>query len=58
MHGVRIPRGEMTLGVIGSANRDETVFHKPDELDITQSQIDISRLGREFTFAWERLSLV
>ena len=26
MHGVTIPRGEMTLGVIGSANRDETVF--------------------------------
>jgi cytochrome P450 PksS len=26
----------MTLGVIGSANRDETVFPKPDELDITR----------------------
>ena len=36
IHGVTIPRGEMTLGVIGSANRDETVFHKPDELDITR----------------------
>ena len=34
IHGVTIPRGEMTFGVIGSANRDETVFHKPDELDI------------------------
>jgi len=26
----------MTLGVIGSANRDEKVFHNPDELDITR----------------------
>src|SRR5215207_2846816 len=36
IHGVTIPRGEMTLGVIGSANRDETIFRKPDELDITR----------------------
>lgn len=36
LHGVTIPRGEMTLGVIGSANRDETVFVNPDELDITR----------------------
>ena len=35
-HGVTIPRGEMTLGVIGSANRDETVFDRPDELQITR----------------------
>jgi cytochrome P450 len=36
IHDITIPRGEMTLGVIGSANRDETIFHKPDELDITR----------------------
>src|SRR5262249_32098406 len=36
IHGVTIPPGEMTLGVIGSANRDETVFANPDELDITR----------------------
>lgn len=36
VHGVTIPRGEMTLGVIGSANRDETVFDKPNELLITR----------------------
>lgn len=35
-HGITIPRGEMTLGVIGSANRDETVFQQPDELDLTR----------------------
>ncbi len=34
IHGVTIPRGEMTLGVIGSANRDETMFDDPDTLDI------------------------
>lgn len=36
LHGVTIPRGGMTLGVIGSANRDEEVFAHPDELDITR----------------------
>jgi cytochrome P450 PksS len=34
IQGVTIPRGEMTLGVIGSANRDATVFDNPDMLDI------------------------
>lgn len=33
---VNIPRGEMTLGVIGSANRDEAVFDHPNELNITR----------------------
>jgi cytochrome P450 PksS len=36
IHGVTIPRGEMTLGVLGSANRDETVFENPNALDITR----------------------
>ena len=36
IHGVTIPRGGMTLGVIASANRDETVFASPDRLDITR----------------------
>ena len=30
--GQPIPRGKMTLGVIGSANRDETVFENADEV--------------------------
>jgi cytochrome P450 PksS len=34
IHGVTIPRGGVALGVIGSANRDETVFENPDTLDI------------------------
>ncbi|HEX5886087.1 MAG TPA: cytochrome P450 [Pyrinomonadaceae bacterium] len=36
IHGVTIPRGEMTLGVIGSANRDENVFDNPNELRISR----------------------
>ncbi len=29
-------RGEIVLGVIGSANRDETVFDNPDSLNIVR----------------------
>jgi cytochrome P450 PksS len=36
LHGLTIPRGEITLGVIGSANRDESIFHRPDVLDLTR----------------------
>ena len=36
VQGVTISRGEMTLGVIGSANRDENVFDKPEELNIAR----------------------
>lgn len=34
--GVAIRRGEMVLGVIGSANRDETHFAAPDTLDLAR----------------------
>jgi cytochrome P450 PksS len=34
--GVTIRRGEMVFAVIGSANRDESQFDRPDELDITR----------------------
>jgi cytochrome P450 PksS len=34
--GVTIPRGEMVLAVIASANRDERQFPNPDTLDITR----------------------
>jgi cytochrome P450 len=37
IQGVTIPRGEMALGVIGSANRDETVFENPDTLDLERA---------------------
>jgi len=34
--GVTIPRGEMVFPVLGSANRDERQFERPEELDITR----------------------
>ena len=38
IQGVKISQGDMTLGVIGSANRDESVFESPDTLDITREE--------------------
>jgi len=34
--GVTIPRGELTLAVIASANRDASYFASPDALDLTR----------------------
>ena len=34
--GTLIPRGELVLAVIGSANRDPNYFDEPDRLDITR----------------------
>ena len=34
--GTTIPRGELAMAVIGSANRDERYFENPDMLDITR----------------------
>jgi cytochrome P450 len=36
VHGITIPRGGMTLGVLGSASRDETIFRDPDVLNISR----------------------
>jgi cytochrome P450 len=36
IRGTTIPRGELVLAVIGSANRDERHFENPDALDITR----------------------
>ncbi|WNG89266.1 cytochrome P450 [Mycobacterium sp. ITM-2016-00317] len=36
IRGVPIPRGSQVLGSITSANRDETVFDHPDQLDLTR----------------------
>ncbi len=35
--GTTIPRGELVLAVLGSANRDAKYFDNPDALDITRS---------------------
>jgi cytochrome P450 PksS len=34
--GTTIPRGELVLAVLGSANRDANYFDKPDSLDVTR----------------------
>lgn len=38
LHGVTIPQGALTLAVLASANRDEHIFERPDELDITREK--------------------
>ncbi len=37
LHGVTIPKGATVLPVLLSANRDESVFDQPDQLDLTRS---------------------
>lgn len=37
LHGVTIPKGATVLPVLLSANRDESVFEQPDQLDLTRS---------------------
>ncbi len=36
LSSVTIPRGEWVSGVVGSANRDESVFRNPDTLDLAR----------------------
>ncbi len=50
LHGCTIPEGDRVLLLVGSANRDETVFPDPDRYDLDR---DTSRLvsfgnGRHF----------
>jgi cytochrome P450 len=33
---VTVPRGQQVLGMIISANRDDAVFDRPDDLDVTR----------------------
>lgn len=37
LSGVRIPKGAQVLAMIASANRDEEVFERADELDLTRN---------------------
>ena len=34
--GIDVPVGSVVISVIGSANRDETVFDRPDHFDVTR----------------------
>jgi cytochrome P450 PksS len=36
VHGVTIPKGQMVLAVLASANRDEHIFADPDRLDLAR----------------------
>jgi cytochrome P450 PksS len=44
--GTTLPRGSKVLGMINSANRDETVFERPDDLDLGRNP------NRHLTFAF------
>ena len=44
--GTTMPKGTKVLGMIISANRDETVFDRPDELDVGRDP------NRHLTFAF------
>ncbi|MEP7359436.1 MAG: cytochrome P450 [Anaerolineales bacterium] len=37
LHGLTIPKGQMVLAVLASANRDEHVFSQPDQLDLARA---------------------
>jgi hypothetical protein len=43
--GVRIRRGDLALGLIGSANRDPEVFPSPDTLDFARRKSESLSLG-------------
>ena len=46
LEGVTMPKGSKVLGMIISANRDETVFERPEELDLGRDP------NRHLTFAF------
>ena len=53
LHGRVAPRGSKLLLCLGSANRDETVFSRPDDYDITRDADELARIlsfgaGRHF----------
>lgn len=53
LHGRIAPQGSKLLLCLGSANRDESVFSRPDEYDITRDPDELARIlsfggGRHF----------
>ena len=52
--GVRVPKGSELGLLFGSANRDPSVFHLPDGLDITRQENPHLSFGPGSTSAWER----
>ncbi|MFT4562374.1 MAG: cytochrome P450 [Gammaproteobacteria bacterium] len=45
--GVAIPKDSIVLPIYGSANRDETIFARPDQLDVTRTD-----LRQHMAFGW------
>ena len=43
LHGERMPEGAKVLLLLGSANRDERVWDRPDEFDIDRASADAAR---------------
>jgi cytochrome P450 len=53
LHDVTIPAGDRVVLVVGSANRDERVFERPDEYDLDRSDKELQQIasfgfGRHF----------
>jgi len=44
LHGVKIPAGSRILVLIGSANRDETVFSNPEEFDLHRPKEELDKI--------------
>jgi cytochrome P450 len=58
LHDVTIPAGERVVLLVGSANRDERVFARPDEYDLDRPEAELRQIasfgsGRHFCMgAW------
>jgi cytochrome P450 len=53
LHGARAPRGSKLLLCLGSANRDDQVFGRPDDYDISRDKDELAQIlsfggGRHF----------
>lgn len=53
LHGQTVPAGDRVLLLVGSANRDETVFTDPDRYDLDRSERELQQIasfgfGRHF----------
>ena len=53
LHGVTAPQGSKLLLCLGSANRDERVFSRPDDYDIFRAKAELDQIlsfggGRHF----------
>jgi cytochrome P450 len=45
LHGTVVPAGERVVLLVGSANRDERMFSRPDEYDLDRSEAEMQHLA-------------